>query len=80
MGLEYMSELFISFDGLIHNKLGFELRKYQKHVAIKIIEALKNDSRLIIVSMPTGSGKTLIEIFTAYYGIHRDIPRILVEL
>ena len=73
-----MGKLIKTFGEHIYNMLGFKLRKYQKHVAIKIIEALKNDSRLIIVSMPTSSGKTLIEIFTAYYGIHRGIPRILV--
>ena len=73
-----MSELLSSFNDRIYNTLGFKLRKYQEHVANEVIEALAKGSRFIIVSMPTGSGKTLIEIFTAFYGLQRGIHRILV--
>ena len=73
-----MSKLLSSFNDRIHSTLGFKLRKYQEHVANEVVEALAGGTRFIIVSMPTGSGKTLIEMFTAFYGIRRGIPRILV--
>lgn len=73
-----MSELLSSFNDRIHSILGFKLRKYQEHVANEVIKALARGSGFTIVSMPTGSGKTLIEIFMAFYGLRHDVPRILV--
>ena len=69
-----MSELLSSFNDRIHNTLGSKLRKYQEYVANEIIEALERCIRFIVASMPTGSGKTLIEIFTAFYGFQQGIP------
>lgn len=73
-----MSSLLGSFNDRVYNILGFKLRKYQEHVANEVIGAIERGSRFIIVSMPTGSGKTLIEMFTAFYGLQHGIPRILV--
>lgn len=72
-----MDNLFNEFNNIISNKLGFTLRKYQEHVANEIIRSIEEGHRFIIVSMPTGSGKTLIEIFTAFYGLRRGFSRIL---
>ncbi len=71
------SSLYL-FNNVICEKLGFPLRKYQVHVAREIIKSIKEGRRFIIVSMPTGSGKTLIEMFTAFYGVRQGVPRILV--
>ncbi len=73
-----MSSLLGSFNDRVYNILGFKLRKYQEHVANEVIGAIERGSRFIIVSMPTGSGKTLLEMFTAFYGLQHGIPRILV--
>jgi superfamily II DNA or RNA helicase len=54
------------------------LKKYQSYVAQEILRYLRNN-RFIIVSMPTGSGKTLLEEFTAYYAIkYGGYNRVLV--
>ncbi len=71
-------EVLESFNNIISDKLGFTLRKYQEHVAKEIIKSLGERHRFIVVSMPTGSGKTLVEMFVAYYGLEQGIFRILV--
>jgi len=54
------------------------LKKYQSYVAQEILRNLRSN-RFIIVSMPTGSGKTLLEEFTAYYAIkYGGYNRVLV--
>jgi superfamily II DNA or RNA helicase len=53
------------------------LKKYQLYVAKEILEALKSHN-FIVVSMPTGSGKTLIEEFIAFYVINQGFDRVLV--
>jgi len=60
------------------NVLGFTLRKYQRHVANDVIKSIREGHKFIVVSMPTGSGKTLVEIFTAFYGLKQGAPRVLV--
>lgn len=73
-----MDNLLNLFNNVIADKLGFILRKYQGYVAGEIIKSIREGHRFIIVSMPTGSGKTLIEMFTAFYGVEQEFPRILV--
>jgi len=73
--MEYYLKLF---NANIVKKLGFSFRKYQEYVAYEIVESIREGHKFIIVSMPTGSGKTLIEMFTAFYGLEMGFPRILV--
>ena len=73
-----MNEVLKYFNDTITARLGFSLRKYQRHVAREIVESMGKGYRFIIVSMPTGSGKTLIEMFTAFYGLQQGVSRILV--
>jgi len=73
--MEYYLKLF---DDNIYKKLGLALRKYQEYVAHEIVESIREGHKFIIVSMPTGSGKTIIEMFTAFYGLEKGFPRILV--
>jgi superfamily II DNA or RNA helicase len=54
-----------------------QLKKYQRYVAKEILEALKSHS-FIVVSMPTGSGKTLIEEFIAFYAVNQGFNRVLI--
>ena len=73
-----MDDLLKHFNDIITNKLGFTLRKYQEHVAYEIVKFVREEHRFVIISMPTGSGKTLIEMFVAFYGLRQGVPRILV--
>ena len=73
-----MDNLLNLFNNVIADKLGFTLRKYQEYVAKEIIKSIREGHRFTIVSMPTGSGKTLIEMFTAFYVLEQGIPRVLV--
>jgi superfamily II DNA or RNA helicase len=54
-----------------------QLKKYQRYVAKEILEALKSHN-FIVVSMPTGSGKTLIEEFIAFYAVNQGFNRVLI--
>ncbi len=58
--------------------MGFNLHKYQESVAKEIIIHIEHGDRFITVSMPTGSGKTVLEMLTAEYLLGRGYKRILV--
>ena len=73
-----MEESLNVFNRVVVDRLGFGLRVYQRHVASEIINALREGYRFIIVSMPTGSGKTLLEMFSAFYGFLHGFSRVLV--
>ena len=73
-----MDNVLNLFNNFISNKLGFVLRKYQEYVVKEIIKSISEGHKFIIISMPTGSGKTLIEMFTAFYGLRQGFSRILV--
>ncbi|WP_052833806.1 DEAD/DEAH box helicase family protein [Staphylothermus marinus] len=73
-----MNDPLSRFNNVVEEKLGFTLRKYQEVVASEIVESVRKGCKFIIVSMPTGSGKTLVEMFTAFYGLESGVPRILV--
>ena len=49
------------------------LKRYQVNVARELIGLIEGGHRFIIVSMPTGSGKTLVEMLSAYYAISRGV-------
>jgi len=51
------------FKELTNNKIGIVSRGYQLHVMEEVLRKIKEKYRFIIISMPTGSGKTLIETF-----------------
>ena len=53
------------------------LKKYQLYVAKEILGALKSHN-FIVVSMPTGSGKTLIEELIAFHAVNQGFNRVLV--
>ncbi|HLI46434.1 MAG TPA: DEAD/DEAH box helicase family protein, partial [Geobacterales bacterium] len=72
-----MNKIIDDFNNIISSKLGFELRKYQVHVVKEVIEKIEAGQRFIIVSMPTGSGKTLLEMCVAYYAFTQNKGRIL---
>ena len=63
------------FDELL-SRIGFRMRVYQHYVAEEILEA-RERSRFTVVSMPTGSGKTILELFSAFLSL-REGKRILV--
>ncbi len=54
------------------------MKRYQASVARELIGLIEGDHRFIIVSMPTGSGKTFVEMLSAYYAINRGYGRVLV--
>ncbi|QGA54051.1 DEAD/DEAH box helicase [Sulfolobus sp. E5-1-F] len=62
---------------LIREKLGIETYPYQNYVSEEIKKNLDR-KRFILVSMPTGSGKTLIELSVAYYLTKKKVSNIVV--
>ncbi|AWR96965.1 DEAD/DEAH box helicase [Acidianus sulfidivorans JP7] len=70
----------IQIEDSIKKSLGFSLFPYQKYVTNEIIEAIeKKGKKFIVVSMPTGSGKTIIELLMAKYLLdNKKIKNVLV--
>lgn len=66
------------FNELIKNSLGFTLFPYQEYVGKEIVSSLNSNKRFIVVSMPTGSGKTIVELLSAYHLIKRGVKNILI--
>ena len=66
------------FNENVKGRLGVSLRRYQEDVAREILSCLDQGCRHVVVSMPTGSGKTLLEMFIAYYFLSRLCKRVLV--
>lgn len=60
-------EVLTDFDNVVKDRLGFSLRPYQRYVAESIVGCVGEGGRFIVVSMPTGSGKTLLEMFASFY-------------
>ena len=54
------------------------LKRYQVYVARELVGAIEEGERFVIVSMPTGSGKTFLEMFAAFYAGRRGFRRVLV--
>ena len=72
-----LDNLLECFNQYLKAKVSLTLMKYQVHVARELLKALK-EHRFVVVSMPTGSGKTLLEEFVAFYAIHDGFRRVLV--
>jgi superfamily II DNA or RNA helicase len=62
-----LKELLDSFDNLLKDRLATKLRTYQTTVIKELLSTINSKENFIIVSMPTGSGKTLLEMFMTYY-------------
>lgn len=58
-----ISETFVE---KLRDSLGFAPYPYQEKVMQDVLDNLRK-SRFIVVSMPTGSGKTLVELALADY-------------
>ncbi|WP_083500643.1 DEAD/DEAH box helicase [Thermococcus celericrescens] len=71
-------EFIQEFNKKLGQKLGFSLHKYQEIVAKELIVHIERGDRFVTVSMPTGSGKTVLEMLTADYLLGRGYKRILV--
>lgn len=54
------------------------MKRYQVSVARELIGLIEGGHPFIVVSMPTGSGKTFVEMLSAYYAINRGYGRVLV--
>ncbi|ADB86534.1 DEAD/DEAH box helicase [Saccharolobus islandicus] len=63
---------------LVRERLGIETYPYQKYISEEIEKNLDR-KRFIIISMPTGSGKTLIELSVAYHLINKVNNIIVLE-
>jgi len=65
------------FDKEVSKNLGFRLKAYQRAVAEELVRVLDRE-RFVVVSMPTGSGKTVLEMFVAFYARRLSARKILV--
>lgn len=67
---------FEEFNNIVKDKLGIEVYPYQRFVGNEITKLL-DKKRFIVVSMPTGSGKTLVELYIAYY-LFKNVNNIVI--
>lgn len=63
---------------LVRERLGIDTYPYQKYISEEIEKNLDRKG-FIIISMPTGSGKTLIELSVAYHLINKVNNIIVLE-
>ncbi|WP_253823085.1 DEAD/DEAH box helicase [Acidianus sp. RZ1] len=68
---------FSEFDRMITEKLGYPMFPYQRKVSEDIVSSMEKH-RFVIGSMPTGSGKTVVELFVAFYLLQRGFKNIIV--
>lgn len=66
------------FNSLLREKLGFSMFPYQEHVSKDLVNAIDLGEKFVVASMPTGSGKTVIEIFLAYFLMKKGFHNIIV--
>ncbi len=66
------------FDEMLKKRLGFRMRAYQRHVAEELLNA-DEGSRFTVVSMPTGSGKTILELFSAFLSLKQGKRTLVIE-
>ncbi len=69
---------FSEFNERLRKSLGFSMFPYQEYVSKDLIKALGLNYKFVIVSMPTGSGKTVVELFAAYHLLRRGFKRVIV--
>lgn len=66
------------FNDIAKKSLGITLFPYQEYVGKEIINKIESNNKFIVVSMPTGSGKTVVELLIAYYLIKKGVKNVLV--
>ncbi|MCI2415682.1 MAG: DEAD/DEAH box helicase [Candidatus Aramenus sp.] len=69
---------FSEFDERLKKSLGFSMFPYQEYVSRDLVRALELNYKFVIVSMPTGSGKTVVELFMAYHLLRRGFKKVIV--
>ncbi|EWG06841.1 MAG: DNA or RNA helicases of superfamily II [Candidatus Aramenus sulfurataquae] len=69
---------FSEFNERLKKSLGFSMFPYQEYVSRDLIRALELNYKFVIVSMPTGSGKTVVELFMVYYLLKRGFKNATV--
>ena len=67
------------FEGLVEARLGVSLRRYQVSVIGDVLSELEEGTRAVFVSMPTGSGKTLIETYFGYWSVKSGLRVLVIE-
>ena len=67
------------YEDVVEARLGFRLREYQRRIGGRLVDLLRRGSRFIVVMMPTGSGKTVIEGLAAFYLRRRGFRVLVVE-
>jgi len=60
-------------------RVGLRLREYQRAVWSEVEGELSRGMREIIVAMPTGSGKTFVEMLAAYWGLAAGSDVLVIE-
>lgn len=73
-----MNKIIHEFNKKLERTFGFNLYKYQEVVSEEIISQLEKGARFVTVSMPTGSGKTVLEMLMAEYLLSKGHKRVLV--
>jgi len=68
-----------SFERAVRSSLGFSLRQYQRAVFESVADSVVRGERFVVVAMPTGSGKTLVEMLTAYHFMRRGKRVLVIE-
>lgn len=66
------------FEGLL-GQVGLKLRKYQRAVWSDVERELSRGARKIIIAMPTGSGKTFMEMLAAYWDLVAGSDVLVIE-
>jgi len=61
------------------NETGLKLRRYQRAVWSDVRGELFRGTRKIIIAMPTGSGKTFVEMLAAYWGLVNGSDVLVIE-
>ncbi len=73
-----MEGLLKEYDELLAERLGATLRGYQRAVGLQLLSHLALGERFVVVMMPTGSGKTVVEGLVAYWALKTGERRVLV--
>jgi len=67
-----------NFTYLLEKNLGIKFYKYQEYVVKNLLLSINKGERFVIVAMPTGSGKTLIEMYMSYWALENMKTGVLV--
>ncbi len=67
-----------TYESFLRERLGIKLRRYQRIVGRELEALLARGHPFIVVMMPTGSGKTLLEGLTASLLLRSQVSRVVV--